>query len=49
VLFGHLKAFNEDIKAGRVGGSFRDINVEGVKQTVEAMKSAAEARNVKQE
>ena len=49
MLFGHLKAFNEDIKAGRVGGSFGDINVEGVKQTVEAMKSAAEARNVKQE
>jgi hypothetical protein len=49
VLFGHLKAFNGEVKAGRVEGIFRDIDVEGVKKTVEAMKSAADARVVKQE
>jgi hypothetical protein len=49
VLFRHLKVFNEEIKAGRVEGVYRDIDVEGVKETVEAMKRAAEAREVKQE
>jgi hypothetical protein len=49
VLFRHLKAFNEEVKAGRVEGIYRDIDVEGVKETVEAMKRAAEARDVKQE
>jgi len=49
VLFRHLKAFNEDIKAGRLDGVYRDIDIEGVKETVEAMKRAAEARNVKEE
>jgi hypothetical protein len=49
VLFRHLNAFNEEIKAGRVKGAFRDIDVEGVKETVEAMTRAAEARDVKQE
>jgi hypothetical protein len=49
VLFRHLKAFNEQIRAGRVEGIYRDIDVKGVKETVEAMKRAAEVRNVKQE
>jgi hypothetical protein len=49
VLFRHLKAFNEQLRAGRVEGVYRDIDVEGVKETVEAMKRAAEVRNVKQE
>jgi hypothetical protein len=49
VLFKLLKAFNQEVKAGRVEGVFRDIDVEGVKKTVEAMKSAADARVVKQE
>ena len=49
MLFRHLKAFNEDIKAGRLDGVYRDINIEGVKETVETMKRAAEAKNVKQE
>ena len=49
VLFRHLKAFNENIKAGRLDGVYRDIDIEGVKETVKAMKKAAEARNVKEE
>jgi hypothetical protein len=44
-----LEAFNEEIKAGRMEGMYRDIDVDGVKETVEAMKRAAEAREVKQE
>ena len=49
MLFRHLKAFNQEVKAGRVKGVYRDIDVEGVKETVEALERAAEARNVKQE
>jgi len=49
VLFQHLKAFDEEVKAGLVEGIYRDINIEGVKETVETMKRAADARNVKQE
>jgi len=49
VLFRHLKAFNQEVKAGRVEGVYRDIDVEGVEETVEALKRAAEARDVKQE
>ena len=49
VLFRHLKTFNEEVKAGRVEGVYRDIDVEVVKETVEAMKRTAEARDVKQE
>ena len=49
MLFRHLKAFNEDIKAGRLDGVYRDIDIEGIKETVKAMKRAAETRNVKQE
>jgi hypothetical protein len=41
--------FNEEVQAGRVEGMYRDIDIEGVKETVEAMKRAAEVRNVKQE
>jgi hypothetical protein len=49
VLFRHLKAFDEENRAGRVEGMYRDIDVDGVKETVEAMKRAAEVRDVKQE
>jgi len=49
VLFGHLKAFNEVAEAGQVVGSFRDVDIEGVRRTVQDLGMAADARQVKRE
>ena len=49
MLFGHLKAFNEVVKAGQVDGSFRDVDIEGVRRTVQDLGMAAEATQVKRE
>jgi hypothetical protein len=37
------------VKAGRVEGIYRDIDIDGVKGTVQTMERAAEARQMKQE
>jgi len=44
-----LKDFDEDVKAGRVVGAVKNIDIEGVKETVQGLKNTAEARLFKQE
>jgi len=47
VLFGHLNQFKNELslEGGTVpAGVFRDIDLEGIRQTVEGIKQAAEAK-----
>ena len=47
IIFSHLKSFADDLERGCLRGSFRDMDVEGIRDTVEAIKLAADAKAAK--